>query len=240
MTETEESELLVVAERHRLEKAARTHIDIAPRVGDTLEASLSRLKTLTLKPIATPVEIAHEREEKLRKDAGIPKRHDKLIPPSDSLWEVKRRRLVDKLGSGFLYALTGTQGTGKTQMGAALVYAAAYKLRSAKYACAMDFFIDLKSTFQEDAESREGAVIARYVKPKLLVLDEMDERSESAWENRLLFHMLNQRYNLCVDTLLITRRSADEFLASVGLSIQSRLQETGSLMVCDWPSWRDK
>lgn len=242
MTETEESQLLVDAEMRRRNKAARIQVVSATtQPADTLNAALGRLQALSTKPICKEgTDDKPERIKKLRDDAGIPKRHALEIPHEQSPWQVKRSETVQKIGSGFLIAIVGLQGTGKTQMGAALIHDATARLLSCKFASAMRFFIDLKSTFDDGAESRESAILARYTKPKLLVLDEMDERSESAWENRLLFHMLNERYNAMLDTFLISRRTQQEFLSSVGLSIQSRLQETGGVIVCNWPSWRER
>lgn len=244
MTETEENELLVAAETRRLEKVARMPAPVRGAVStpsDSLEESLKRLGTLSTKPIQKPaVDDRAEKVKAIRDKAGIPKRHDHAIPEADTPWNVKRADCVKRMGSGFMVALTGKQGTGKTQLAAALIYEAASRLWTCRFACAMDFFIDLKASFGDDAESREAAVVARYANPKLLVLDEMDERSESAWENRLLFHMLNKRYNSMVDTVLISRRSKDEFLQSVGTSIQSRLQETGGIIECTWPSFRER
>lgn len=245
MTETEENQLLVDAETRRREKAARTTPSEPEMPRDTLEAAMDRLQALTtagsvlMRPPGEQI-VAASRAKELRTAASIPERHDKAITPTDSLWQRTHDKIALKLKSGFLIALTGIQGTGKTQMGASLIYSAADRLMSCKYACAMDFFIELKATFQDDAESRESAVINRYLKPKFLVLDEMDERSGSDWENRLLFHMLNKRYNAMVDTLLISRSNRSDFLASIGASVQSRMQETGAIITCDWPSWRGR
>jgi len=242
MTETEENKLMVEAEIRRREKAAKILSPAVSVPADALAASLSRLQTLASKPIArTTSDDSAEKAAKIIADAGIPKRHkQEFVTPEGHPWLSTRAHIANRLGSGFMLALVGIQGTGKTQMGAAIIQDAAAKSRASKFASAMGFFIDLKSTFRDDAESREGAIIARYAKPKLLVLDEMDERSQSDWENRLLFHMLNERYNAMLDTLLISRRSKAEFLQSVGVSIQSRLQETGGVIECAWPSFRGK
>lgn len=203
---------------------------------DSLEKSLDRVSKLGPLPSAG-VDYKRDRQvAELQSAAGIPSRHNYLITEADTAWNRKRQELVNRLGNGFLVALVGVQGTGKTQMGSALIYAATQKLLTCKYAVAMDFFIDLKASF--DGKVNEAQVIHSYVKPKLLVLDECDERSESAWENRLLFHTLNKRYNAMLDTLLISRRTQEEFLASLGESIQSRIQEVGGCIVCDWESFR--
>lgn len=234
-----EQQVLEDAQRRLEEKRASTRIEITP-LKETVEARLARLgEKMRANPLKPSESLPDTVVQDLREKAGIPPRHRIEIPDGATGWHEKRAALVSKLGNGFLVALTGVQGTGKTQCGSALIYAATAKRMSCKYAVAMDFFIALKSTFDDGARQSEAQAIASFVKPKLLVLDEMDERSESAWENRLLFHMINARYNNLVDTLLISRKPEAEFLQSLGDSVTSRIQETGGSIICDWKSFRE-
>lgn len=235
----DEARLIADAQRRLEEKRATTKVDVGPPVKRTLEQTIERLNNLPpmhIKPIASKVP---ETVQVLRDKAGIPPRHRYEIQDGTGRWHETRAAIVKRLGNGFLLAVTGVQGTGKTQLGSAVIYTATSLNLPCKYAVAMDFFIALKSTFEDGARLNEAQVIASFVKPKLLVLDEMDERSESAWENRLLFHMINQRYNNMVDTLLISRQPEQNFLDSLGASITSRIQETGGSIVCDWESFRE-
>jgi hypothetical protein len=238
-TAPEDSKILANAQQRLMERrASEAPVSVRP-VKDDLEAAIervNRLPALHSKPIAS---VAGSAVEQLRTAAGIPPRHAYEIPDGDNPWNEARAAIVKRLGNGFLTAVTGIQGTGKTQLGSAVIYAATAKHLTCKYAVAMDFFIALKGAFNDGARQSEAQVIAAFVKPKLLVLDEMDERSESAWENRLLFHMINQRYNNLVDTLLISRKPETEFLQSLGTSLTSRIQETGGSLVCEWPSYRE-
>ena len=78
----------------------------------------------------------------------------------------------------------------------------------------------------------------RFIHPQLLVIDEAQERGESDWESRMLTHVVDKRYFLQRDTLLISNLKLDEFKASIGTSICSRLIETGGAILADWPSFR--
>lgn len=240
MTETEENQLLVDAETRRRAKASATADRPPTTPKDTLEASLERLSKLRIAP--QPEVAAAEKERETTRLIGlaeIPPRHDKDIESDGSPWDQKRARLVELLGSGFMRALVGVQGTGKTQMGACLLRAAAARGVRGKFSTAMDFFMSLKATYDDGSKITEAGAVRAYVEPRLLVLDEMDERAQTDWENRLLFHMLNKRYNSMRDTLLISRCGKAEFLASVGASVQSRMQETGSVIECNWKSYRE-
>lgn len=183
---------------------------------------------------------AKAREAEILREAGLPKRHDRAVGVLDTEWQRKLNTLTESLGSGFLRALVGIQGVGKTQMGVSLCHASARLGRSCLFTTAMDFFVDLRASYRDEAKRDESATLKMFTRPKLLVIDEMDERSENAWENRMLFHLINKRYQSLTDTLLISRRSRDEFLQSLGESIQSRLQETGACTLCEWKSWRGK
>jgi DNA replication protein DnaC len=102
----------------------------------------------------------------------------------------------------------------------------------------MEFFISIKSSFRRSSETSEDDVLESLASPKLLVIDEVQERSESAWEDRLLTFLVNQRYNAMKDTILIANLTKAEFAQSVGASIVSRLNETGGIIECAWPSFR--
>lgn len=245
MTETEENQLLVDAEMRRRAKAEAWQKENPPpkTAKESLDVALGRLEQLhKSRPPESALVISGlpvSDIQNLIDAAGIPLRHQRCPSSSDTPWHLKLDEVTKKLGvGGFLIAINGTQGTGKTQFGSALIVEACRKGRRSKYACAMDFFIALKGSFDDGSKVTEASVLNTFIKPKLLVLDEMDERSESAWENRLLFHMLNQRYNAMLDTLLISRRPKAEFIASLGASIQSRIQETGGTITFNWPSFR--
>ncbi len=242
--EKQEAERLVEAQRRLEEKRRTTSVEIAPD-RETVEQQCARLQE---KFAAAPIvpearlDVMAKQALALREAADIPRRHRREIPDGVTPWHEQRVKLVRMLGNGFIVALTGIQGTGKTQLGSALIYAAAQKLIPCRYATAMDFFMAIKRSYDDAAKLTEADIIAKFVKPKLLVVDECDERSQSDWENRLLFHMINQRYNNLVDTVLISRKAESEFLSSFGdssLSIQSRIQETGGSIVCDWGSFRE-
>jgi DNA replication protein DnaC len=176
--------------------------------------------------------------EDLRARWNAPDRHAKKTPPlADDEWHRRFEELKGRLGSGFLVALVGGRGTGKTQMAVEIMRTATEMLRSARFCCALDFFIDVKGTYDTGGK-KEGDVLMEYSKPKLLVIDETQERGETPWEDRLLTHLINRRYNEMKDTLLIANQRREEFLASVGPSIASRLVETGGTITCDWASFR--
>lgn len=156
--------------------------------------------------------------------------------PDEGRWLEKLAICRKQMGTGCLLALVGLRGNGKTQMAVELIREACLK-RNARYATAMDFFMDVKAAYREDGAD-ERSVIDRFVQPDLLVLDEAHERGNTDWEGRLLTYLMDQRYGKCKDTVLIANMSREAFVESVGPSIASRMSETGGVVECDWGSFR--
>lgn len=175
--------------------------------------------------------------------SGITARHrDEAHGVAPEEWTRTYLTLTSRLGSGMFYALIGPRGTGKTQIGCDVICEATTgRGMTASYIKAIQFFMDIKATFRKGSDETEKSVILRYRKPDLLVIDEIACRGESDWEDRLLEHLLDERYSAKRDTILIGNfDNPRAFDANVGPSVVSRIQETGGLLLCDWKSFRSK
>ena len=84
-----------------------------------------------------------------------------------------------------------------------------------------------------------AAVIASFITPALLIVDELQEAKGSDFESRTLTAIIDGRYDRSVDTLIITNLTADAMGEALGPSIVSRMRETGGAIDCVWPSFRD-
>lgn len=173
---------------------------------------------------------------------GFPPRHCGRVPKSPKVWMDAATRifrvLADGEGDGIV-AIVGIRGTGKTQLAVAIaLLGLGVRWQSALYRRAMDMFIALRATY-DDAEKRESALIAQFVDTPLLIIDEMQERSQSEWEQRTLTHIIDRRYGSMRPTLMIGNfENAKAFASHVGASIASRCVETGGIMVPKWESFR--
>lgn len=174
----------------------------------------------------------------LRVAAQVPKRHMQTKVNEQTAWGEKFCELQERLGKGFLIALVGTRGNGKTQLGVELIRVATFDLRKSLFTSAVQFFIEIKSSYRKDAEKTEHEVIRKFSRPSLLVIDEFGKRGESEWENTMLFEVINNRYNAMLDTVLIDNRTKAEFIARIGPSLASRMEETGGIVECNWESFR--
>jgi DNA replication protein DnaC len=219
-------------------------------MSDPLEKSIAKLSTLFK---AVPIEeheqrLALEQGRKLQEhsnkvseliaSAGIPKRHKCATINPDGEWGSTYQKLNQNLSTGFLSALIGTRGNGKTQIGVELVKSNAERLKTSRFCCATEFFMDIKASYRKEGVS-EKDVIKDYLKPSLLVMDEIGQRSDSEWENRLLFYLVNERYEDLKDTLFIGNLEPSQLVTALGPSIASRMNEAGGIIQCNWESFRN-
>ncbi|MEE9602564.1 MAG: ATP-binding protein [Thermoguttaceae bacterium] len=178
---------------------------------------------------------------KLYHESGISPRHQRGdLDDSPPEWLAARKKLIGQLGTGFLIALVGRRGPGKTQLAQQLIMQASAIQKASLYARAMTMIIELQTANSQLAQDSRQSVVGRYVAPDLLVVDECQERGETDFENRMLNHIIDFRYGEMRDTLLIANLTPEALQESIGESIADRLRETGGIMVCDWPSFRQK
>ena len=170
--------------------------------------------------------------------SNVPLRHKLAIHlDRTGQWEKTRAKVAERLGSGFLIALLGTRGGGKTQIGVELIRKNSERRRKSLFCTAMQFFMRVKAGYKPDGDPEEK-VLDYFAKPSLLVIDEIGQRSENEWEDRLLYELINRRYNAISDTLIISNQDVSQLEASLGPSLISRMRETGGIINCNWDSFR--
>lgn len=149
--------------------------------------------------------------------------------------------------SGGILVLHGKRGTGKTQMAAEIARTKRFPFdagtkadpkRSAHYQTAMRFFLTVRATFKKGSDKTELEIIDRMTEPGLLVIDELQERGETAFEDRLLTHLIDARYGAKRPTILIANLTKDELGKSLGPSIVDRIRENGRCIDFTWNSYR--
>lgn len=177
--------------------------------------------------------------------SGVPERHRRRVEewlaggdgPSGSRWLEARSTIRGKLGIGSTIALIGPRGTGKTQLAVSAIRDVCLRGKTARYIRAIDLFRTVNECFGKTKE-RERKVVDGFADPALLVLDELHVRRETAAEGIVLTDLIDKRYGLCRDTLLLSNQTEPEFVENIGSSAHDRLIETGGLIVCDWESYR--
>jgi len=178
------------------------------------------------------------------KSHGFPLRHCRAIETTEqrafleknpgwfSAWEYAFNLSYDDVSSGFVdvcLSFLGPRGTGKTQAATLLAFEFDSAGFSACYSTAFEFFLAIKSSFNSSTQS-EDDVLKRFLSPALLVLDELQERGDTAFEDRMLAYLIDRRYRDCKATILIANLKPDAFATALGSSIMRRVNETGGVI----------
>jgi DNA replication protein DnaC len=179
---------------------------------------------------------------------GWPDRYiEPLDTPEGGEWLAGITLAAPVIEQGGILVLHGKRGTGKTQMAAEIARSKRFpfdasngleRKRSAHYQTAMRFFLTVRATFKKGSDKTELEIIDRMTEPGLLVIDELQERGETAFEDRLLTHLIDARYGACRPTILIANLSKEELGKSLGPSIVDRIHENGRCIDFTWSSYR--
>lgn len=172
--------------------------------------------------------------------SGIPERHKNTTPDKTGMWWETCQRVLSGISKnkGRTIALVSNKrGTGKTQIGCEAIKHLCRLGFPCKFTTSMGILMQVRATYNGGAKT-EIEIMAEYASPKLLVIDEYARHKENEFADSVFFHILNTRYNQMKETIIISNQSANEFTDSIGVSIASRMQETGGVIQCEWDSFR--
>lgn len=168
---------------------------------------------------------------------GTPKRYrDEWTRPTDEKWIGYFGRLMDRVKEGGTVAMIGNRGTGKTRLAAEAIREHAPS--KAHYTTAMEIFLRIQASFDKRGSQTQLEIVKELAQCPLLVIDEVQERGNSAWEDRLLTHILDKRYGSVLPTIIIANLSAESFAEQMGESISSRMNEGGGIITITGKSFR--
>lgn len=205
-------------------------------------------KMIDAAPDITPEEIeyqkAKDREDELRWQrlnalgprTGWPAKYLEAVktPPHGTEWLAAFDVALERVKANGILVLYGNRGGGKTRMAAEI---AARSGRSC-YRTAMRFFLEVRATYKKDSDRTELEVIDDLSKADLLILDEIQERGETPFEDRLLTHVIDARYAAMKPTILIANLTKSGLAEALGKSIVDRARENGKSIEFTWPSYR--
>ncbi len=149
------------------------------------------------------------------------------------------RTLVPKVVSDGMLLIIGPTGRGKTVMAA---YFARTRIRSrlpaGKFLTAHNLFAQMKQCWNGKGADSE-VLLDRWKKCPFLVIDEVQTRGETVWENSVLDDLINDRYANERPTVLMGNFANEaEAQKSLGPRIMDRANEAGGIVECTWPSYR--
>lgn len=216
-------------------------------IGKSIDKIMEALKARPEAEVKAAEQAEEERQARLARDdarrkfaaAGIPERHAAAISSKEGPWAAAWESISPRLGTGAIIPILGPRGTGKTQLAVEAVRYVTGRGGAALYIKAMGFFLDVREAMRSDEKS-EKAAIRSFSLPRLLVIDAMEVRGETDFENRILDYVIDLRYDSGMDTILISNQTREEFSKSVGPSIISRVHQVGDTIECNWQSFRGK
>jgi len=213
-----------------------------------IDRLLAELPEADKEELAAPAESPAMAPNRLLSAFGWPDRYlEPLETPEGGEWLAGLALAAPVIEDGGILILHGKRGTGKTQMAAEIARSKRFpfdaangpeRKRSAHYQTAMRFFLTVRATFKKGSDKTELEIIDRMTEPGLLVIDELQERGETAFEDRLLTHLIDARYGARRPTILIANLSKDELGKSLGPSIVDRASENGRRIDFTWNSYR--
>lgn len=157
-------------------------------------------------------------------------------PPQGAEWLAAFAVAQEAMGKNAIIVFYGSRGSGKTRMAAEL----AMIRGGSRYRTAMRFFLEIRATFKSDSKKSEMDILDELTKSDLLILDEIQERGETSFENRLLTHVIDVRYSNNRPTIMIANLPKKELAESLGASIIDRARENGKSIEFNWPSYRSQ
>lgn len=182
---------------------------------------------------------------------GFPKIYDNAPPATGSEWLANFQLMSTKAEQGGITVLLGNRGAGKTRMAYEIAKSAQLpnaikqsgvnnkEALPAVYRTAMMLFVELRSTYHKQSDVSEFDLMHWYREAALLVIDEIQERGESVFEDQKLTAIVDARYQDGRPTILIANYTRDQFAKSVSPSIVSRIQECGGAVEFSWGSFRN-
>lgn len=174
-------------------------------------------------------------------NSGLPSRH-KWFRPNEHNQHEQWRNVYEKvkniIHTGATVAVVGNRGSGKTQLGAALIgYMALEKDRSVMYRKAFEIFLRIREAIKVPGDSEVKAVES-FIKRYFMVIDAYEVRGDTPFENRMLDHIIDKRYDAKHPTMIISNDTPMGITESLGPSIMDRIRETGGIIEMSWSSFR--
>jgi DNA replication protein DnaC len=170
---------------------------------------------------------------------ALPERHKRFNPSQSTSqdWTRLYGALNAKIYNGITIALVGQRGSGKSQMGVCLAKACCDGGRESEYKKAFEVFLRIRSAMRTEGDS-EMLAVSEFLKPYLFVIDAFEVRGDTPFENRIMDHIIDKRYDALKSTIIISNDTKDNLIKTLGESVCDRMRESGGIVEMNWKSFR--
>lgn len=206
------------------------------------EERMSARANYFLRVAQIPMRMGNESFDTFRIEMGDGPDAQQIV---DRMLEARRtvRLFADKVATGTsggqCLVMIGKPGTGKTHLAcAALRHVAERSSTNSRYISIDEIVSRVYATYGSNNDQTEFDVIAEFSNMGLLVIDEIGSSQQSDAKSRILFSIMNNRYNSCLPTILIGNVDFVEMKSIFGDRLFDRLKEIGMSVVFDWKSHR--
>jgi DNA replication protein DnaC len=185
---------------------------------------------------------------------GFPKRYENAPAAEGAGWHANYAQALAAIDSGGIVIMHGGHGTGKTRMAWELAknhkpsrpnasaggvgWTASTVKRPMLYTTAVNLFSDIKSSYHHASPKSEKEIVENYVDAALLVIDEIQERAETEFENSKLTSIIDARYQHERPTIIISNYPRKQLAASLSPAVLDRIRENGCGLAFEWDSFR--
>lgn len=143
--------------------------------------------------------------------------------------------IPDRLEAGTSAIFYGNPGTGKTHLACAIATECAEQGYEALFTSIGRMARDVSASWK----AHDTSAFSRYIALDLLVIDEISEGNSSEFERNLLFQVVNERYENCRSTILLTNVPASGLVSHLGAKTIDRVRENGGRVLrFGWKSYR--
>ena len=144
----------------------------------------------------------------------------------------------NKLEAGTSLVFVGTYGSGKTHLACSIAQEIMKKGYSALYVNTSKALRKVKDTWGGGTEKEQEAM-NYFIRPDLLILDEIGLQHGSEAEKIILFEILNERYMQCKPTILISNLDINDLKEYITERVIDRMRDGGGQkIVFNWESNR--
>ncbi|MBQ4092271.1 MAG: ATP-binding protein [Firmicutes bacterium] len=119
----------------------------------------------------------------------------------------------------------GGVGSGKTFLAAACANALVDQGDEVKFIVVPDFLDEIRDSFQQSSEVKEGDLMQEVKNVPILILDDLGAHNYTDWSIKTLFAILNYRVNYEKPTIVTTNLERQQIEELLGSRVHSRLVE---------------